>query len=189
MHQNASNGFIQACSCNNSINVSLNLGIDHLSAYKCNLATTYEAQGRYEEAEALFRTTLESDEWDRDFWPKSECMAQYGHHLADIYREQGRYDEAERMYLTALENKSIRFPAMSTVRALDGFARLRLAQGCYPEAEDLFTEGIEIGNSELPGKGHPLTLNNVDGLGVLHTMQGVLPRPNPYSKWLWTARS
>ena len=142
-----------------------------LFAYKCNLAATYEAQGRYEEAEALFRTTLESDEWDRDYWPEFERMAQYGHHLADIYRKQGRYDEAEQMYLMALEKKSIRYPAECAVRTLNSLGRLRLAQGRYEEAEDFFTRGIEIGNRELPGKGHPWTIRNVNGLAVLRTKQ------------------
>ena len=145
---------------------------DRVSAWKCNLASTYKWLGRYEEAEELLRTMLESDEWDRDVWPKSERMAQYGHQLADIYREQGRYDEAEQMYLVTLENKSIRYPAHCTVVTLNGLARLRLAQKRYMEAEDLFTKGIEIGNRELPGKGHPNTLRNVNGLGVLRTKQG-----------------
>lgn len=144
---------------------------DRASAWRCNLAGAYKGQGRYKEAEELYRTMLESDKWDKDAWPKSERIAQYGYHLADIYREQGRYQEAEQLYRTALENKSIRYPAMSTVRALNGFARLRLAQGRYPEAEELFARAIKIGNSKLPGKGHPFTLNNVNGLGLLRTIQ------------------
>jgi len=143
-----------------------------LSLYKCNLACAYAGQGRYEEAKELLQRTLEADEWDRDFWPKSECMAQFGHHLADIFKEQGQYEKAEQVYLIALENKSIRFPARCTVRILNGLGRLYMIQGYYDKAEERFTKGIEIGNRELTGKGHPWTLRNVNGLAVLRTKQG-----------------
>jgi len=143
----------------------------HLPLYRCNLACAYAGQGRYKEAEELLRRTLEADEWDRTFWPKSECMAQFGHHLADIYKEQGQYEKAEQIYLIAMENKSIRFPARCTVRTLNGLGRLYMIQGHYDKAEELLTKGIEIGNRELTGKGHPWTLRNVSGLAVLRTKQ------------------
>jgi serine/threonine protein kinase/Tfp pilus assembly protein PilF len=142
-----------------------------LPSYKCNLACIYIEQGRYKDAEKLLRTTLESDDWDKDFWPESERMAQYGLHLAEIYRKTGRYNEAEQMYLKALENKSVRFPAVCTVRTLNGLGLLLLAQGHYSEAEEQFKKGIELGNHELPGKDNPLTLRNVNSLAVLYTKQ------------------
>jgi serine/threonine protein kinase/Tfp pilus assembly protein PilF len=142
-----------------------------LPSYRCNLACVYIEQGRYEEAEKLLRKTLESDDWDRDFWPESERIAQYGSYLAEIYRKQGRYNEAERMYLKALENKSVRNPAGCTVCTLNGLGQLLLAQGRYNEAEEQFKKGIEFGNHELPGKDNPLTLQNVNSLAVLYTKQ------------------
>jgi len=143
----------------------------YLSSTKCYLATCYEALGRYEEAEELLRKALESDDWEKDSWPESERMAQFGHHLANIYRNQGRYNEAENMYLISLKNKSMRFLGKCTVLALNGLGLLRLEQGRFDDAEDLFKRGIEVGNSELPGKGHPWKLRNVNGLAVLRTKQ------------------
>jgi len=147
-------------------------GLTHrLSPVKCNLAICYEALGRYEEAEELLRKALESDDWDRDSYPESERMVQYGYHLANIYRNQGRDKEAEQMYLISLKNKSMRFPGKCTVLALNGLGLLRLEQGRFDDAQDLFKRGIEVGNSQLPGKGHPWKLKNVNGLAVLRTKQ------------------
>ena len=139
-----------------------------LSWYRANLSTTYEGLGRYEEAEQLLRTTLETANWN----PASEGWAQYGHHLGDIYREIGRYGEAETAYRKSLEAKGTTLmPAGNTVRALSGLGRLHMAQGHHDEAEHFFKQGIEIGNRGLPGKGHPRTLRSVNGLGVLRTKQ------------------
>ena len=55
------------------------------------------------------------------------------------------------------------------MRTLNGLGRLYMIQGHYDKAEERLTKGIEIGNRELPGKGHPRTLRNVNGLAVLRT--------------------
>ena len=69
-------------------------------------------------------------------------------------------------------HKDIRLiPNANTDRALTGLGRFRLAQGQHDEAEDFFKQGTETGNRELPGKGHPWTLRNVNGLAVLRTRQ------------------
>ena len=143
-----------------------------LSPFRCNLAATYAGQGRYDEAEELLRTTLLSGEWDQDFWPEPERMAQYGHHLGDIYRELGRYEDAERWYRVALQSEPVRTPRVNcSVRTLSGLGRLYMTLGDYAKAEEQLTRGIEVGNRELPGKGHPWTLRNVNALGVLRTKQ------------------
>ena len=136
--------------------------------YKCNLACIYKQQGRYEEAEQLLRTTLDTGKWDS----KSMGMAHYGHLLVDIYREQGLYEKAEQTYRMALEAESkYEDPSEQAMRLWNSFAPLRVAQGRYEEAEELFTNGIRIGKSELPGTGHPLTLCHINGLAVLRTKQ------------------
>jgi tetratricopeptide (TPR) repeat protein len=136
--------------------------------YKCNLACIYKQQGRYEEAEQLLRTTLETGKWGS----KSMGMAHYGHILVDIYREQGLYEKAEQTYRTALEAESIYAdPSEEAMRLWNAFATLRVEQGRYEEAEELFTKGIRIWKSELPGTGHPLTLCHINGLAVLRTKQ------------------
>lgn len=138
---------------------------------KANLSTTYEGLGRYKEAEQLLRTELETRKLYSES-EESEGWAQYGHHLGDIYRKQGRYDDAEAAYRKGLKAKGIRLiPVGNTVRTLNGLGHLYMAQGHYNEAEDFFKQGIEIGNRELPGKGHPWTLRNVNGLAILRTKQ------------------
>ena len=136
--------------------------------YKCNLACIYKQQGRYEEAEQLLLTTLETGKWES----KSMGMAHYGHLLVYIYIEQGLYEKAEQTYHMAMEAESkFEDPSMQAMRLWNAFAPLRVAQGRYEEAEELFTKGIRIGNSELPGTEHPLTLCHINGLALLRTKQ------------------
>jgi tetratricopeptide (TPR) repeat protein len=99
-------------------------------------------------------------------------MAHYGYHLVDMYREQGLYEKAEQTYRMALEAESkYEDPSKQAMKLWNAFAQVRVAQWRYEEAEGLFTEGIRIGKSELPGTGHPLTLRLINGLAVLRTKQ------------------
>jgi tetratricopeptide (TPR) repeat protein len=66
-----------------------------------NLAGLYRAQGRYDEAEPLYRQALElSRELLGERHPD---VATSLNNLAYLYQSQGRYDEAEPLYRQALE--------------------------------------------------------------------------------------
>ena len=54
---------------------------------------------------------------------------------------------------------------------MNELSRFYVIQNRYEKAEALFTEGIALGDRELPGKDHPFTLRHVNGLGVLRTKQ------------------
>uniref|UniRef100_UPI000A752B74 tetratricopeptide repeat protein n=1 Tax=Geitlerinema sp. PCC 9228 TaxID=111611 RepID=UPI000A752B74 len=65
------------------------------------LAGLYQSQGRYEEAEPLYRQALEMRK--RLLGEQHPDVATSLNNLAELYRSQGRYDEAEPLYRQALE--------------------------------------------------------------------------------------
>ncbi|MBC8217407.1 MAG: tetratricopeptide repeat protein [Planctomycetes bacterium] len=135
--------------------------------WNANLATTCAGLGRYEEAEQLLLPNVEDRLW-----------VGYGLHLGEIYREQGKYDDAERILLDSLdagrkekeESKNVQHYG-GMVRCMHELALLRMAQGRYEEAEELFEQGTDFGTRELPGKDHPYTLRHVNGLAIIRIKQ------------------
>ncbi|UCG59466.1 MAG: serine/threonine protein kinase [Phycisphaerales bacterium] len=144
--------------------------------HACCLAGPCASQGRYEEAERLYTETLKPAWWDPNH-PGHFSMLLFSWDLAKVYREQGRYKEAEELFVRTLngqrqyyeENKNKDREPM--IRCMNELARLYVLQNRHEEAEALFTEGIALGDQELPGKDHPFTLRHVNGLGVLRTRQ------------------
>ena len=64
-----------------------------------NLATLYQAMGRYAEAEPLFRRGLEIRE--KQLGEDHPDVATSLNNLADLYQGHGRYAEAEPLYRAA----------------------------------------------------------------------------------------
>jgi tetratricopeptide (TPR) repeat protein len=65
-----------------------------------NLAYLYQSQGRYDEAEPLYRQALELRR--ELLGERHPQVATSLNNLAGLYESQGRYDEAEPLYLEAL---------------------------------------------------------------------------------------
>ena len=65
-----------------------------------NLAGLYEAQGRYAEAEPLYKRALAINE--KALGPDHPDVAASLNNLANLYQAQGRYAEAEPLYKRAL---------------------------------------------------------------------------------------
>jgi serine/threonine protein kinase len=143
--------------------------VKHWNVWNANLGTTCAGLGRYEEAEKLVRPRVEATPGPG-----------YGLHLGEIYREQGKYEKAEGVLLESLdagyktkeENKNLDVQFYNGMgRCIHELALLRLAQGRYDEAEELFKQGIDFGTANLPGKDHPVTLRNVNGLAIIRIKQ------------------
>lgn len=141
----------------------------------CNLAVAYSRLGRYEDAERLFLETFEMAGWG----PDNFLTLLYSWDLAKVYREQGRYEEAEELFVRTLNGQREKYGKKGEtdqmrmmIRCMNELALLYVTLGRYDDASELFTEGIEIGDSVLPGKDHPFTMRHVNGLGVLRTKQG-----------------
>jgi tetratricopeptide (TPR) repeat protein len=65
-----------------------------------NLADLYSAQGRYADAEPLYKRALAIRE--KALGPDHPDVAQSVNNLADLYSAQGRYADAEPLYKRAL---------------------------------------------------------------------------------------
>jgi serine/threonine protein kinase/tetratricopeptide (TPR) repeat protein len=144
--------------------------------HACCLAAPCARQGRYEEAERLYTETLKTAWWDPNH-PDHRWVLLFSWDLAKVYREQGRYERAEELFVKTLKAQRKKYgsrgdnQSQMVIRCMNELARLYVIQNRYEEAEALFTEGIALGDRELPGKDHPLTLRHVNGLGVLRTKQ------------------
>src|SRR5262249_33615433 len=78
--------------------IKARFGIDHVNyAFALNnLATMYQAQGKYGEAEGLYRRALAIEE--KALGPSHPDVASALNNLATVYRYQGKYGEAEGFY-------------------------------------------------------------------------------------------
>ena len=61
-----------------------------------NLAGVYESQGRYAEAEMLYKRVLRSQE--QQLGSDHPSVLTTMHNLASVYESQGRYAEAKKLY-------------------------------------------------------------------------------------------
>ena len=80
-----------------------------------NLAVLYKTQGKYAEAEQLYKQSLEIRE--KALGPKHSDVAQSLNNLAEVYRAQGKYTEAEPLYKQSL---AIREKALGPQRSSPG---------------------------------------------------------------------
>ena len=94
-------------------------------------------------------------------WIELRARRAYRLHLGEIYREQGKYAAAEAALLETL-NSCRQLPGSDLSRhsrvgrCMNELARLYVIRGRYEEADALFSEGIEIGGSQLGVTCHPL---------------------------------
>ena len=85
-----------------------------------NLAGLYHAQGRYGEAEPLFRRSLAIREKARG--PEYPDVATSLNNLAELYRGQGRYAEAEPLYQQRRCLVGARSPGQRSVHPISGYS-------------------------------------------------------------------
>ncbi len=134
-------------------------------------AITFQAQGRYAQAEALYRQALEIAraiiaEGHPDY-------AFYLNNLADAVQAQGRYAEAEALYRQALVIARATLGEGDPYHAsgLNNLALVVQAQGRYAEAERLFRQALEIGRATL-GERHPAYAARLNNLALVVQAQG-----------------
>ena len=122
-----------------------------------NLAVLYQAQGRYGEAEPLYKRALEASE--RVLGKEHPDTLASVNNLALLYQAQGRYGEAEPLYRRALEasERVLGKEHPDTLTSVNNLAVLYQAQGRYGEAEPLYKRALEASERVL-GKEHPDTL-------------------------------
>ena len=120
------------------------------------LAALYRSQGRYGEAEPLYRRALQirEQQWGADHPDTATSL----NNLAVLYLSQGRYGEAEPLYRRALQicEQQLGADHPDTAGSLNNLAGLYYSQGRYGEAEPLVTRALGIRGKSL-GDNHPHT--------------------------------
>jgi tetratricopeptide (TPR) repeat protein len=136
-----------------------------------NLAGVVRAQGRYAEAEALYREALEIDR--ATIGEGHPSYATHLNNLAGVVEDQGRYAEAEGLYREAREIDRATIGEGHPDYAIDlnNLANVVKAQGRYAEAEGLYREALEIGRVTI-GEGHPNYAIRLSNLALVVEAQG-----------------
>jgi tetratricopeptide (TPR) repeat protein len=114
----------------------------------------YRDQGRYAEAEPLYRRALALRE--QALGPTHPDVATSLNSLGLLYHDQGRYAEAEPLYqrAIALREQALGPTHPTVAQSLNGLAVLYQEQGRYAEAEPRFKQALMISEKTL-GLDHP----------------------------------
>ncbi|MEO1210298.1 MAG: tetratricopeptide repeat protein [Cyanobacteria bacterium J06638_20] len=135
------------------------------------LARTYEKQGRYGEAEPMYRQALAI----RETLLKADdpAIATSLNNLASLYRVMRRYSEAESLYQRSL---AIREQHLGTdhpdvAQSLNNLAVLYKVMRRYSKAESLYQRSLAIREQHL-GTNHPDVATTLNNLGLLYDSMG-----------------
>ena len=139
---------------------------ENLSFTLDTLAQELQAQGKYDEAEPLFREALELDRGTMG--SRHENTLTSVSNLASLLREKGDLTAAEPLSREALglfrETLGNRHP--STLTSINNLGQLLQSKGDLAAAEPLCREALEARRETL-GDRHPNTLTSIHNLGVL----------------------
>jgi len=130
-----------------------------------NLADLYYAQGKYTEAEPLYKRTLAMDEKTLD--ANHPDLAIDLNNLANLYYMQGKYTDAEPLYkrVLAIDEKTLDANHPDLAIDLNNLANLYYMQEKYTEAEPFYKRALAIDEKTLDAN-HPDLLSN--NLPLLH---------------------
>jgi CHAT domain-containing protein len=135
------------------------------------LAGFYTAQGRYREAEPLYREALQGRR--EVLGPRHPDTLASIHNLAECYFRQGRYGDAEPLYREAQQARrdvlGPRHP--DTLNTMNSLGRLYFSQGRYRDAEPLYQEALQV-QREVLGPRDEKTLTSLHNLAQLYAFQG-----------------
>ena len=130
-----------------------------------NLASSTNTQGKYEEAEPLYRRALDIRE--KALGKDHPSTAISLNNLAALYRRAGEVREAEPLYKRALDirEKALGKDHPPPPPASTTWRRSSDTQGKYAEAEPLYKRALDICEKAL-GKDHPDTANSLNNLAI-----------------------
>jgi len=146
-----------------------------------NLAALYRNQGRYAEAEPLYKRSLAIREKARG--PDHPDVALALNNLAALYDKQGRTAEAEPLHKRALAvfEKALGPDHRDVATALNSLASLYDDQGRYAEAEPVLKRALAIYEKAL-GPDHPDVALSLNNLAALYDDQGRYAEAEPLYK-------
>lgn len=142
-----------------------------LASALSQLGMAIEAQGRFSEAEPLYRHSLVIREQDRG--PEHRDVAQCLSNIASLYKAQGRYSEMEPLVKRsmAILEKALGTEDPDFAVTVEDLAVLYRTQGRYVEAEPLFKRALAIREKAL-GSEHMVVAASFNNLAVLYDQQG-----------------
>ncbi|GFR42031.1 hypothetical protein Agub_g2848 [Astrephomene gubernaculifera] len=156
------------------------LGAEHPDTISSinNLARCINAQGKYSEAEPMFRRALELH--TKVLGEEHPDTISSISNLASCINAQGNYSEAEPMYRQALElhTKVLGAEHPDTISSINNLARCINAQGKYSEAEPMFRRALEL-RTKVLGEEHPDTISSISNLASCINAQGKYSEAEP----------
>ena len=131
----------------------------------------YWTQGKYSEAEGLFKRALVIRE--KALGANHADVGQTLNNLAGVYRAQGKYSEAEGLFKRALaiREKALGANHPAVADTLNRLADVYRAQRKYAEAEGLFKRALVIREKAL-GANHPDVAETLHHLAILYEARG-----------------
>ena len=136
-----------------------------------NLAIVYKAQGKYADAEGLYRRALAIRE--KVLGSSHADVAGTLSNLANVYSAQGKYADAEGLYRRALAiyEKALGASHPDVAGTLNNLALVYQAQGKYANAEGLYKRALAVYEKAL-GADHPDVAQTLNNLAVVHGSLG-----------------
>ena len=146
-----------------------------------NLASLYQDQGKYPDAEPLYKEALVGRQKTLGL-EHSDTLTSMNN-LAFLYQDQGKYTDAEPLYKKALAGcqKALGLKHPDTFTFMNNLASLYSHQGKYADAEPLYKE-VLAGHQKALGPEHPDTLTSMNNLASLYQYQGKYADAEPLYK-------
>jgi len=131
------------------------------------LAGLYLAEGKYAQAELVYKRALAIEE--KALGPDHPDLAKSLHNLALLYATQGQYAQAEPLYKRALAimEKALDPDDPSVAKSLNNLAALYATQGQYAQAELLFKRALAIREKAL-GPDDPSVAKSLENMAALY---------------------
>lgn len=141
-----------------------------------NLAMDYEAEGKYDQAEPLFRRSLEIRE--KLLGAQSDPAARARGNLAALYRVESRYSEAEALFQETLtaEESLLGQDDPELARTLNNLSVLYISSGRYEEGERAARRALAI-YEKARGPGDPAVATCLLNVAGAEMAQGVNVQP------------
>ncbi len=155
------------------VTVQARFGVNHANygAALNKLAVVYRAQGKYADAEGLYKRALTIKE--KALGAGHPSVALTLNNLANLYDVQGKYADAESLHKRALaiREKALGGRNPDVAQSLSNLAGVYKEQGKYADAEGLFKRAVAIYEKAL-GKDHAQVANSLIGLAAVYDKQG-----------------
>jgi len=146
-----------------------------------NLAQTLYVQGNYDEAELLFKRSLEILE--KTLGQNYSEVASSLNNLAELYQAQGKHAQAEPLFKRSLaireRNFGLDHPAVAQSR--NNLGALYCVQSDFEKADSLLKSALTIWEKSL-GPNHPDLFQGLNNLTVLYWSQGKHAQAEPLLK-------